>query len=133
MAVVVLLIAAQMLLQREHFWLPRWVLERSIASRKVKKAAGWLRKPARFVDRFLRVRLRRFVCGTGEYAIALVAGLIALLMPAMEIVPFSANAAGAVLTAFGLALVARDGLVALVGLGLTGLSAALAAFALLSS
>jgi len=32
----------------------------------------------------------------------------------MEVIPFSANAAGAAITAFGLSLIARDGLLALV-------------------
>ena len=130
MAVVVLLIAGQMLLRREHFWLPRWMLDRSLAAGKVAKAAGWLRKPARFVDRYLRPRLERFVTGPGEYAIAAVALAIALFMPAMEIVPFSANGAGAVLTAFGVALIARDGLIAVAALALAGLTTGLVVFAL---
>ena len=132
MAIVVLLIAGQLLLRREHFWLPRWLLDRSIGARKVKKAAGWLRKPARFIDRFLRPRLEALVRGPGEYAIAVVAIAIALFTPAMEVVPFSANGAGAVLTAFGLALIARDGLVALVALLLAALTAGLVIFNLVS-
>lgn len=42
-----------------------------------------------------------------------------LAMPPMELIPFSANAAGAALTLFGLALVAHDGLLAWLGLALT--------------
>ena len=37
----------------------------------------------------------------------------------MEVVPFSANGGGAALTAFGLAIVARDGLLAIVATSLT--------------
>jgi hypothetical protein len=37
----------------------------------------------------------------------------------MELVPFSANLAGIVLTAFGLALIASDGLLALIAIVLT--------------
>ena len=37
-------------------------------------------------------------------------------MPVMEVIPFSASGAGAALTAFGLALIARDGLMALLAL-----------------
>ena len=39
-------------------------------------------------------------------------------MPVMEFIPFSANLAGVVLTMFGLALMVRDGLLALLGLTL---------------
>ena len=41
----------------------------------------------------------------------------------MEVVPFSANGAGIVLTIFGLSLIARDGLLALIAFVLTGITA----------
>jgi hypothetical protein len=37
----------------------------------------------------------------------------------MEVVPFSANLAGIILIAFGLALIAGDGLLALIGMVVT--------------
>ena len=40
-------------------------------------------------------------------------------MPVMEVVPFSANLAGIALTAFGLAVIAHDGLLALVAFAAT--------------
>lgn len=51
---------------------------------------------------------------------AIVCMLVALAMPAMEVVPFSANGAGAALMTFGLGIVARDGLLALLGMVITG-------------
>jgi hypothetical protein len=50
MAVLVLLIAGQLLFRREHFWLPHWLLKRSVAQDKLHKALTWLRPPARFID-----------------------------------------------------------------------------------
>lgn len=41
---------------------------------------------------------------------------IALAMPALELIPFCANAAGIALTAFGLSLIARDGVMALLAI-----------------
>jgi hypothetical protein len=41
-------------------------------------------------------------------------------MPAMEVVPFSANAAGLILALLGLALIAHDGALALAALVITG-------------
>ena len=38
----------------------------------------------------------------------------------MEVIPFSASGAGAALTAFGLGLIAREGLMALLALIFTG-------------
>lgn len=116
MAVVVLSISGQLLFRREHLWLPRWLLRRSVARDKLCKVLGWGDRPARFVDRLLRPRLTILVRGGGVYFLAAVCALVALAMPVMEFVPFSANGAGLALTAFGLALLAADGLLAVLGL-----------------
>ena len=112
MALFVFLISTQLLFRGGHFWLPQWLLRRSIKSRNLQKALGYMNKPARFVDRFLRPRFTMFVSGWGERVIAVTTLLIATIMPLMEVIPFSANVAGAALTAFGLSLIAKDGLVA---------------------
>lgn len=62
--------------------------------------------------------------GMGRLAIAAACVAIALAMPPMELVPFTATVAGLALTAFGLALIAEDGVVALASFAIT--SAALA-------
>jgi hypothetical protein len=49
----------------------------------------------------------------------------------MEVVPFSANGAGIVLSAFGLALISRDGLLALTGLLVAAGTVAIVLFHLL--
>jgi hypothetical protein len=80
---------------------------------------GWLERPARVIDRFLRPRLSMFVEGCAVRVIATVSLLISLAMPVMEVIPLSASGAGAALTAFGLASIARDGLMALFALVFT--------------
>ena len=114
MAIIVFLTAVQLLLGRDYFWFPDWLLRRSISNETLRKVTHWCRKPARFVDRLLRQRLVVFARGPANYAIAIVCLLIAAAMPLMEVVPFSANGAGLALAAFGLALIARDGLLALI-------------------
>lgn len=125
MGLFVLLIGVQLLFRKEHFWLPHWLLNRSVAQDKLCKATRWLRRPARFLDRLLRPRLTIFTNGMARYLIAIICILIAVVMPAMELVPFSANGAGAALTAFGLAVIARDGLLALFAFGFTAATAGL--------
>lgn len=120
MGLLVVLTAAQLLIGRDHFWFPKWVLDRGVGRDKLEKAAGWLRKPAGWVDRVLRARMTLVVSGPGKYAVALACLVIGAAMPAMDFVPFSANGAGAALTVLGLALIARDGLVALVALAIAG-------------
>jgi hypothetical protein len=113
------LVMGQLLLGRKHVWLPNVLLNRSVEEAKLHKAVRWMQKPAGFVDRLLQPRLGFMVEGAMSYVIALLCLGVAFMMPAMELVPFSANLAGAALTAFGLALIARDGVLALIALVLT--------------
>ncbi|GAA3894444.1 exopolysaccharide biosynthesis protein [Halomonas cibimaris] len=119
MALLVLLTAGQLLAGRRRFWLPGWLLRRSISRDKLDKALAYLKKPAGWVDRLLRVRLPWLTGYWGSRLTALTGIAIALAMPPMEFIPFSANGAGLALTLLGLGLVARDGLALLLGLGLT--------------
>lgn len=120
MAIVVIMTAGQVLFFREHLWLPHWILERSVERDKLCKVLDWTRKPARWIDKVLRPRLTILTRRTGLYLVALVSVAVCAVVPAMEFIPFSANLAGLVLTAFGLALIAHDGLVAAVAFALTG-------------
>ncbi len=122
MGFVVFLISSQQLLGREQFWFPAWLRRRSVRATTIEKLTGKSRTSARFVDRFV---CRRMDCLVSGPAIGVIAGLslvIALTTPLMELVPLSANGAGAILTTFGLALVARDGMFAIAGLALTALT-----------
>ncbi len=116
--VFVFLLALQMLSGREHIWLPHWMLVRSVSRTKLRRAIDWFHPVARFVDHLLKPRLNVLVVGQARYAIAIVVMATSLLMPAMEFIPFSANAAGIILVVLGLALVARDGLLILVAASL---------------
>ena len=130
MSVLVLLVAVQLLIKRDHFWIPQWLLKRSVKRKKLDKALKWLKPPARFIDRFLRQRLTYLVQNAGNYAVAAVCVAVALTMPAMELVPFSATIAGAALAMLGLALVAGDGALALFALNLTIATLTFAAYKL---
>ena len=114
LGVFVFLISGQLLLHHHRFWLPGWLLNRSMAHDKVCKTVRWSRRPAQFTDRFLRRRLQALTGPAAHYAIAVMGIIIAAGTPLMELVPFSANFAGAALAAFGLALVAHDGLFSLI-------------------
>lgn len=54
---LVILVAGQLLAGRKRFWLPQWLLRRSMKSESLKKGLGYMKKPARFVDRIIRPRL----------------------------------------------------------------------------
>lgn len=127
MAILVLLVSVQLLAGREAFWLPGFLLKRSFSRQKFNKGLQLMKKPARWVDGLLRVRLPWLTGYIGIRVTALVCLMIALAMPPMEFIPFSANGAGLALVLLGLGLVARDGLVLLLGLALFGATCTLIA------
>ncbi|MFO7866303.1 MAG: exopolysaccharide biosynthesis protein [Candidatus Aminicenantes bacterium] len=113
MGAFVLLTAGQMVLQRKHVWLPGWLLRRSVSRNKLQTSIKRLLPVARFLDRMTRPRLIILTGRTGTVIIAVTCLFIGAVMPVMEVIPFSANLAGITLTVFGLSLIARDGLLAL--------------------
>ena len=116
MGLLVILTAAQFVFHREHIWLPGWLLRRSVKAEKIRKAVGWLRPPGRFIDRWSKRRLVKVTHGAGFVVIAVACIVIAAATPLMEVVPMSANLAGVAITAFGLALIVSDGLIAIFAL-----------------
>lgn len=122
MGVLVLLTSVQLLTGRSSLWLPPSLLARKASGEAVQRSLRWMRRPARWLDRVTRPRLTAFATGVSVYAIAAVCLVIAIAMPPMELVPFSANGAGITLTAFGLALIGQDGLLALAAFAVTGMT-----------
>lgn len=119
MGLLMLITLGQILLGRKHFWLPTWVVNREISVKSLQQGLKWLRRPARRIDSVIRPRLTLFVRGPGLYVMALGCMVIAGVMPATEIVPFSSSIAGVALVAFGLAMISKDGLLALFAWGVS--------------
>lgn len=130
-AIVVLLTAGQLVLRRSHFWLPRWLLDRTVSRHWFDAALRWLRPAARGVDRLLRPRLGALTRDAGVYAIAMLCVAIAVAMPLMELLPFAATVAGAALATLGLALIAHDGALVLVAVAFTVTTCALVVYSFL--
>jgi hypothetical protein len=131
MAIFVLFTAIQLLLDRPHFWFPDWLLRRKASSDHLENAIRRMRPAARFLDRYLRPRMTFLVQNGGVRGIASACIVIAASTPALELVPFSANGAGAALTVFGLALTAHDGLLALIAYFFTGITFLVVLFVLI--
>ncbi|MFP4639258.1 MAG: exopolysaccharide biosynthesis protein [Guyparkeria sp.] len=109
MGIALVLTSLQLLFGRKVFWLPRWLLSRSVSTDRLLRALNSLQRPARYVDWFLRPRLSFLVANGGTIGIALTCVMLGLMMPVMEVVPFSATAAGLSVVLFGLAMVSFDG------------------------
>lgn len=113
MAVVVILIAGQLLIGLRHFWLPRVLLERTVPRDKLDTAIEKTRPVAAVVDRLLRPRLTWLTRAPFVYPAALVCVLVALTVPPLEVVPFACALSFLSIGLFALALTADDGLLTL--------------------
>lgn len=111
---LVALASVQLLAGRSFFWLPEFLLRRAISRQRLERVLHVMQRPARFTDRLLRQRMELFISPVATRVIAIFSLAVALVMPLMEFIPFSANVAGIALSAFGISLVARDGLFALI-------------------
>lgn len=116
-AILVFTVIIQLLTGHHHFWLPEWLLRRKIPTKRFIKALDFLRKPARWIDRFIHPRLEMLTTGMAVYAVAVACAIIALLMPPLELVPFANTTTGIALSIFGLALISHDGFLVLLGYG----------------
>ena len=75
---------------------------------------------ARFVDHLLRPRLLFLTRGPFYYAIGAMILLVALVTPVLKIVPLGGILPNAALVALALALIAKDGVLALFAFAFTG-------------
>jgi hypothetical protein len=115
-ALIVAIMVVQMLLGRDHAWLPGFLADRRIPTGRLCQAVRWLRRPAHFVERLLKPRLTVLVKRPGLYLPLLVVLAITLVMPFLEVIPTTGSIASTAIALFAAGLLTRDGLVVLIGL-----------------
>lgn len=118
--IAIALIAGQMLVGRDHLWLPSFVMSRRIDGSKLDRALKALRRPAGWLDRVTRPRLRLLVRGPVRKLTQALCMICGLVMPFLEIVPFTSSFLGAVVSLLAFGMLARDGLFTALGLAVLG-------------
>jgi hypothetical protein len=120
-AVPLLIICLQMVVGRRTVWLPHWISRKGIEREKLAKLVAKVTPTVARVERRLKPRLSFLVEGLGERALGVTCTLVAvvLVLP----VPFANLVPSMAVTAFGLALARKDGLLALAGYALVVASA----------
>ena len=113
LGVIEALIAGQILIGLTHFWLPRALTARSVTAGRLRKSVNALRPYAHRVDNLLRPRLTVLTRGTAAYVVAFFCLVLAIIMPVIALVPFAGMVPNAAIAAFGLALTAQDGVLAI--------------------
>ncbi len=123
---IVALVAFQMVIGRDRLWLPAFILNRTMRQQRLERILGHIERPARFIDRLTRRRLTILVDPPMARLWAFICLLLSLIIPVLELVPMSSTIIAATISLFALAMLARDGLLVVVGLLVLGGAAWLA-------
>ncbi|MEM8664622.1 MAG: exopolysaccharide biosynthesis protein, partial [Pseudomonadota bacterium] len=115
-ALIIILICGQYLIGRRTIWLPGFLLRRDVSRSRLEKAINAVTPAARFLERFVRPRLTFLIGRVTFAAVALICALLAATMPPLELLPFTATATASIIALFAMALLMRDGALALISL-----------------
>ena len=110
-AVIVFFLTIQIILSRECLWLPAFIARRKMSTEKLCKGIGWLRRPIKFVERFLRPRMTYLLHHPWLFLPLLLILARTIAMPLLEAIPTSGSIASAMIALFAAGLLTRDGAV----------------------
>lgn len=114
LAVVIVIVAVQMVFGARSFWMPGVLSDRAVSSEKLGNAVDRMRPWGERLDKLFRNRLEFLTTMIFERIGALCCVLLALLVPPLEFVPFAAAIPFIAILLFGIALAVHDGIVMLV-------------------
>ena len=118
LAALIALVAVQLLIGKEHIWMPGFLQNRAVESKKLHKGIAKLRGIAHWLDEHSHGRLKPMTQGVWVKIAALVVILLCMTVPPLEVLPFASSGPMLAIAAIGLALTVRDGVVMLVALAL---------------
>ena len=113
--IMIALISAQMLIGRDHVWLPGFLMRRTVSGERMRKALDWMRRPAAFLDRITRERLTVLVRRPMRWIVQAICLCCGMVMPLLEFIPFTSSLMGVVVSLLAFGLLARDGLFVVLG------------------
>ncbi len=133
LALFIALIAIQLLMARDHVWMPEFVQQRAVGSKKLHKAVGKLRGLAGFLDRYSEGRLEVLTEGVAIKLVALVIIALCCTVPPLEFLPFASSIPMLAIAVLGMALTVRDGALVLGSLIFTAIATALGIYMYINS
>lgn len=116
LAALVVLFAVQILIGREHLWVPQAVERQTIHQKRLSQASESLRPLARRLDNWFHGRLEKLTENGWDRLVALVCIGLALTVPPLELIPFASTIPMGAIALFGLSLLLRDGALVVAGL-----------------
>ncbi|WP_420557778.1 exopolysaccharide biosynthesis protein [Roseovarius sp.] len=113
-AVILILIAVQILFGRRSFWMPDRIGNRAVTDDRVARSVDKARPAAEWMDRHFGHRLEALTGRPAQLVAALVVVGLCAMIPPLEVVPFAALIPFAAIALLGLAITVRDGVLMVV-------------------
>lgn len=114
LALCILLVAVQLLIGREHIWLPDWIAQRSVSGSKLDSAIEKLDGIATKLDGIAKGRLKFLTRGPALQLAAFVIVLLCIAAPPLEVLPWASAGPMLAIAVISLAIMVRDGLAMLI-------------------
>ncbi|MGB3712165.1 MAG: exopolysaccharide biosynthesis protein [Erythrobacter sp.] len=111
LAVCIAIVAVQLLIGREHIWVPGWIENRSISNDKMSTATDKMSGIADKLDSIASNRLSFMTSGKVAAAVIL---LLCIAVAPLELLPWASAAPMTAIAIISLGLMVRDGLVMLI-------------------
>lgn len=115
-AVLITLVAVQLIVGKRHPWIPRRLRRVSIERAKFNAAYQKVTPITRRIDRIVHPRLLMFTRAPAPRLVAALCLLLAWIMVPLELVPFAAAGPAFAISFLALGLSVRDGLMVVVGI-----------------
>jgi hypothetical protein len=116
---IIFLVSAQMLIGREHIWLPKRATQFEIERQKLKSSVEKLLPWTDWLEDVFSQRLSIFVTQPAVSILALTCMLLAVSMFPLALLPFAVAIPGMAICLFALGLTLRDGLLVAIGYALS--------------
>lgn len=118
LALLIGLVALQMLFGQHRIWMPHLLLDRSVDAHRLNRAVAWLRRPVALIDPWINERLTWLSDKPGNLPVLVIFCVVSFFMPLIEFVPFLTSILASAMSVFAIGLFARDGLLVLCGYAL---------------
>lgn len=113
---IIVVVALQLIAGQESPWLPKRLLNFSFSRETLVKNANRAKPITQRIDRLIGPRFKMFVSPLAQRLIAACCALMALMMLPLSLIPFAAALPGLSIVLLSLSIVAKDGLLAIIGL-----------------
>ncbi|QQA42514.1 exopolysaccharide biosynthesis protein [Pelagovum pacificum] len=126
--ITIALVALQMILHREHLWLPEVLMRRSIRGWQLGRAMSRIARVADWIDGHSRDRLLFLCTNPGVKIPQALAMICGASMPMLELLPFSSSILGMAVLFFSVSFLARDGFYVIGGMAFMALASLVPVF-----